>query len=148
MDNNELMEMMKRAQKMIDNNEIPKEIKMMAQNMSKAKASSNQQAKINGNVVSNSPINANSNISSNISANSSFANNTTSKLSGSNIDMNSVMNLLNTMNLNNDDDLTRLLFALKPYLRNERKEKVDEYVKLIKLGKIAEVFDKLNNTKK
>ena len=35
MDNNELMEMMKKAQKMIDNNEVPEEIKMMAQNMSK-----------------------------------------------------------------------------------------------------------------
>ena len=71
-----------------------------------------------------------------------------SSQSNSNIDMNSMMNLLSKMNFNSDDDLTRLLFALKPYLRNERKEKVDEYVKLIKLGKIAEVFEKLNNSQK
>ena len=57
------------------------------------------------------------------------------------------MKMLGNVNFNSDDDLTRLLFALKPYLRNERKEKVDEYVKLIKLGKMAELFEKLNNNK-
>ena len=105
MDNNELMEMMKKAQKMIDNNEVPEEIKMMAKNMSNNNNSSN------------------------------------------NIDMNKLMKMLGNVNFNSDDDLTRLLFALKPYLRNERKEKVDEYVKLIKLGKMAELFEKLNSNK-
>ena len=33
MDNIELMEMIKKAQKMIDNNEVPEEIKVMARNM-------------------------------------------------------------------------------------------------------------------
>ena len=42
---------------------------------------------------------------------------------------------------NNDDDMSKLLLSLKPYLRNEKKEKVDEYIKLIKMGKMTQAFD-------
>lgn len=154
MDNIELMEMIKKAQKMIDNNEVPEEIKVMARNMQN---SNNADAsKINLNQQNKQQV-FNDNYQS---KQQSFSNNYQNKQqnfndnnnNNSNIDMNNVMKLLNSMNLNNinfnnDDDLTRLLFAIKPYLRNERKEKVDEYVKLIKLGKMAELFNKLNNSK-
>ena len=154
MDNIELMEMIKKAQKMIDNNEVPEEIKVMARNMQN---SNNADAsKINLNQQNKQQV-FNDNYQS---KQQSFSNNYQNRQqnfndnnnNNSNIDMNNVMKLLNSMNLNNinfnnDDDLTRLLFAIKPYLRNERKEKVDEYVKLIKLGKMAELLNKLNNSK-
>ena len=40
-------------------------------------------------------------------------------------------------NLRNDSEDSRLLLALKPYLKDKRKEKVDETVKLMKLMKLA-----------
>ena len=165
MDNIELMEMIKKAQKMIDNNEVPEEIKVMARNMQNSnnadasKISLNQQNKQSD--FNNSQQNKQQVFNDNYqSKQQSFSNNYQNRQqdfndnnnNNSNIDINNVMKLLNSMNLNNinfnnDDDLTRLLFAIKPYLRNERKEKVDEYVKLIKLGKMAELFEKLNNNK-
>ena len=52
------------------------------------------------------------------------------------------MNLVSKINnQTSDDDMSRLLFALKPYLRNEKKEKIDEYIKLIKMGKIAQFIN-------
>lgn len=51
--------------------------------------------------------------------------------------------MLSKLNSASDDDMTKLLFALKPYLRNEKKEKVDEYVKLVRMGKMTELFDLL-----
>ena len=154
MDNIELMEMIKKAQKMIDNNEVPEEIKVMARNMqnsNNADASKTNLNQQNKQQVFNDNYQAKQQSFSNNYQNrqQNFNDNNNNN---SNIDMNNVMKLLNSMNLNNinfnnDDDLTRLLFAIKPYLRNERKEKVDEYVKLIKLGKMAELFNKLNNSK-
>ena len=44
------------------------------------------------------------------------------------------------MNSSNDPR-SNLLNSLKPYLRNEKKEKVDEYIKLIKMGKMTQAFD-------
>ena len=41
---------------------------------------------------------------------------------------------------NNDDDMSKLLMSLKPYLRNEKKEKLDQYANLINFAKIAEIM--------
>ena len=62
-----------------------------------------------------------------------------------NIDIETMMKLQGVMSkmksFNNDDDMSKLLMSLKPYLRNEKKEKVDEYIKLIKMGKMTQAFD-------
>ena len=125
MNDNEMYEMFKKAQSMIDNNQIPDEIKSMINNMN----------------VNNSNT---SQTSSNIN-NSNVNNNTNNN--NSNIDMETFIKLKNIMSKmnNNDDDMSKLLFALKPYLRNEKKEKVDEYINLIKMGKMTQLFDILNN---
>lgn len=39
-----------------------------------------------------------------------------------------------------DDPRANLLLSLKPYLKNSRKEKVDQYIKLLNMGKIIEVL--------
>lgn len=117
MDNNANMnELIKKAQDMIKNNQIPDEVKQ---------------------VVSNMSANPNNPISS------------TSQVSASNIDMNMVSNIMSKLNSqSSDDDMSRLLFALKPYLRNERKEKVDDYIKLIKMGKMAKLFESMGGDNK
>lgn len=52
-------------------------------------------------------------------------------------------------NFNKEDDTTRLLFALRPFLSDERKKKLDEASKLLKMMKLlplikdAKLFDSL-----
>lgn len=60
----------------------------------------------------------------------------------SNIDINTVMkmkSMLDKMN-SKDDPRTNLLHSLKPYLRDEKKEKLDQYANLMNVAKIAELF--------
>ena len=50
--------------------------------------------------------------------------------------MKSVMEKLNQK----DDPRSNLLYSLKPYLRDEKKEKLDQYTNLLNVAKIAELF--------
>lgn len=46
-------------------------------------------------------------------------------------------------NISDDNEESRLLLALKPYLKDKRKEKVDETVKLMKLIKLAPLLKEI-----
>jgi len=60
-----------------------------------------------------------------------------------------IQNVMSKMkSLDNNDDMSKLLNSLKPYLRNEKQEKVDEYIKLIKMGKMTQFFDAFGGGKK
>ena len=50
--------------------------------------------------------------------------------------MKSVMDKLNTSN----DPRSNLLYSLKPYLREEKKGKIDQYANLLNMAKIADLF--------
>lgn len=115
-DNNNINDLIKRTQEMIKNDQVPNEIKQMVNNMSKH----------NNNIESNSS--------------------TQPDRISSNIDMTQLMNIVDSLNnQTSNDDMSKLLFALKPYLRNEKKGKIDEYIKLIKVGKMAKLLDNFNN---
>ena len=60
----------------------------------------------------------------------------------SKIDMNTILKMKNVMEkLNSSDDpRTNLLYSLKPYLREERKSKVDQYANLLNVAKIADLL--------
>lgn len=123
MDNNDMSNIMNQINNMIKNNEIPDDIKNMINNFS---SSSN-----------------NSNSTSNNSNNNSSEENTSSI---PDIDINTILKMkqiMDSMNSNKDDPRTNLLMSLKPYLKESRKEKVDQYVKLFGLGKAFEVFGAL-----
>lgn len=87
----------------------------------------------------------------NNSSNNTTGNTTNNGNSGnfdfSQIDMNtilkmkSVMEKLNTSN----DPRSNLLYSLKPYLREEKKGKLDQYANLLNVAKIAEIFNNNNN---
>ena len=134
MNDNEMYEMFKKAQTMINNNQIPDELKTMINNMNS-----------NSNTNNTNNININTNSNSNTGNNNNNSNNNNNNL---NMDIETFMKLKNIMSKmnNNDDDMSKLLFALKPYLRNEKKEKVDEYINLIKMGKMTQLFEVLNTT--
>lgn len=57
--------------------------------------------------------------------------------------MKSVMDKLNTSN----DPRSNLLYSLKPYLREEKKGKLDQYASLLNVAKMADLFKDNNNNK-
>lgn len=145
MDNGNFNDMLKKAQEMINNNQVPDEIKEMASKFGANSGSSN------ANIVDNSSnsVNSSSNTSAKVSNSDSSTSSNDGSLNGfdfSNIDIATLMKfqgILSKLNTASDDDMSKLLFALKPYLRNEKKEKVDEYIKLARMGKMTELFDLL-----
>ena len=64
--------------------------------------------------------------------------------------MNTIMKMKSIMdNMNNKNDpRANLLYSLKPYLRDSKKNKLDQYVNLLNISKIAEVMNKNNDDKK
>lgn len=60
----------------------------------------------------------------------------------SQIDMNTVLKMKSVMdNLNSKDDpRSNLLYSLKPYLREEKRGKVDQYANLLNVAKIADLL--------
>ena len=101
-------------------------------------------------VISQIPPEMIQNFSSMMSQNKQNSGNTTNNNNSSNnanfdfsqIDMNtilkmkSVMEKLNTSN----DPRSNLLYSLKPYLREEKKGKIDQYANLLNVAKIADLL--------
>lgn len=92
--------------------------------------------------------NNSSNINNNTSNNSSNSNsqNSNNNFDFSNIDMNTILKMQSIMSKmnNSNDPRSNLLQSLKPYLREERKAKVDQYANLLNVAKIAELFNNTN----
>ena len=55
---------------------------------------------------------------------------------------------MESMNSNKNDPRSKLLMSLKPYLKESRKKKVDQYVKLFGLGKAFEMLNSLGGENK
>ncbi len=128
MDDNNLNEMIKKAQEMINNNQIPPELQGLVNNFK------------NGNGQNN---NQNNSQSSNIQGYNNQSNNQNSM---PNIDMETLMkmqSIMSKMQNSSDNDMSRLLSSLKPYLRDEKKGKVDEYMKLVKMGQMTKILENL-----
>lgn len=87
------------------------------------------------------PNNPNSNTNS--SSNSNSINN----FDFSNIDINTIMKMKNIMQKMNstNDPRSNLLASLKPYLRDNKKEKLDQYANLMNFAKVAELLKSDNN---
>ena len=124
MNNNDMSNIMEQFNKMLQNNEFPDDLKNA---LNSFKNSSN-----------------NSNSSSN--EDSSGSNSTIPD-----IDINTILKIkqvMESMNSNKNDPRSNLLMSLKPYLKESRKKKVDQYVQLFGLGKAFEVFNSLGGENK
>lgn len=188
MNDNDFNEMLKKAQSMIQNNQIPDDIKSLINNIQnsnnnvektysnpniqnqnamrnnnnlfnnmnncnnqKTNSNVNSYSNANANSYSNTSANSYSNTNSNFSSNSNVNINKNSDSAMPNIDVETLMkiqNIMAKMKNSGDDDMSKLLLSLKPYLRDGRKEKVDEYIKLIKMGKITQFLDFFGGEKK
>ena len=56
--------------------------------------------------------------------------------------------IMSSLNNNQDDSRANLLRSLKPYLKDSRKNKVDQYIQLMKMGKIFEIMNPLGGDNK
>lgn len=81
--------------------------------------------------------------------NEDFANNNVTSPSNMNIpDMETMMKIMSVMkNANKPSPSSELLKSLKPFLNETRKEKVDQYIKIIGVTKAFEAFNELDNKK-
>ncbi|MCI8587174.1 MAG: hypothetical protein HFJ49_01010 [Clostridia bacterium] len=147
-------DLMSNVKKMVDSGNIPPEIQQM---MNSLQNSSNNSNSVSNNSDNNNNIDFNKVLSqvspemlnsfssmlqsSNISNNNSSSNSSNNdNTSGFNIDMNTMLkmkNIISSMN-QKDDPRANLLYSLKPYLRDSKKGKLDQYVNLLNMTKIAD----------
>lgn len=67
-----------------------------------------------------------------------------------NIDFETIMkmkSIIDKMNIK-DDPRSNLLESLKPYLKESRKNKVDQYIQLMNLSRVMDVFPFMGGDKK
>ena len=121
--------MMKNIKNMVDNGNISEAISQISPEM-----------------IQNFQNMLNNNSSNNNQNNKETYSNSTHNFDFSKIDMNTMMkitSMLNNMN-NKDDPRTNLIYSLKPYLRDSKKEKIDQYANLLNITKMADLFNKTN----
>lgn len=111
MDENDMSDMIKNISKMINDGNIPDEIKNIVSNLK-----SDNSASVN-----------NSNDSSN---------------SFTNLDMETILKMKSIFEKMNssEDPRANLLRSLKPYLKDSRKSKVDQYIQLFNMTKVMDIL--------
>lgn len=60
-----------------------------------------------------------------------------------NFDINTIMQIkkiMDSINSNKDDPRANLLRSLKPYLKDSRKNKIDQYIQLLKIGSLFNIM--------
>lgn len=137
---------MKNIKNMVDNGNLSEAMSQISPEMIQnfSKILSNQKNQSDG---------ANNNTQANFSANegstqnASFSDSNNNGFDFSNIDMNTIMKFssaFSKMNNSKNDPRANLLNSLKPYLRDEKKGKVDQYMNLLNVSKIAEIMKENN----
>lgn len=142
-----LAEAFNNFKKMVDSGNIPSEVQGMINNLNNSNTDSKQTLNNMLNQVSPEMLN---NLSSMLNSSNSSSSSQSAQDNGLNIDMATLMkmtSIINKMN-SNDSASKNLLQSLKPYLRDSRKDKLDQYSNLLNVAKIAEVMknDKKENT--
>lgn len=119
----DLSDLIKNVRNIVDSGNIPDNMKEILNKLNSSE---------NNTIVGNSKSN-----SGNITNNSNNLN----------IDIDTVLKMKSIIdNINqNDDPRSNLLYSLKPYLRESRKSKLDQYVNLLNITKIVGL---INNEKK
>lgn len=133
--------MMNNIKNMVDNGDISGAISQISPEMIQ-----NFQKMLNNNNENQSQNNYNS---SNVNSDNSQASGNLNNFDFSKIDMNTMMkmtSILNNMN-NKDDPRSNLIYSLKPYLRDSKKQKLDQYANLLNISKMADLFKNENKEK-
>lgn len=145
MNNEDMSDVIKNLSSMLNSNNIPDNVKDFLNNFQAS----------NGNA---SNLNDNKDVSFNNSENTSnfntnFQNNngsSTTDTQNSGIDMDTILKIskiVSKMNNTQNDARANLLLSLKPYLKESRRNKVEQYVKLLNMSKVLEVISPNDNEK-
>lgn len=142
--------------KMVDSGNIPSEVQGLVNNLNNGNSNSNQTlnnmlSQVSPEMLNNLSAILQYNNSSNANTNSSNINTSskTTSNNGFNLDAETLMKMSSIISKMNQKDSpsSNLLYSLKPYLRDSRKDKLDQYANLLNVAKIAEVMknDKKEN---
>ena len=114
MENQDMSDLIKNLSQMLNEGNIPDNIKEIFNNLSSNSSNNNQNS----------------------------SNDTSSSNNSSNIDFETIMKMKSIMEKMNskDDPRANLLLSLKPYLKESRKNKVEQYIKLFNMSKAFDVF--------
>ena len=130
---------------------VPDDVKQMI-NSSSSNDLNNLLSQVSPEMINNlsNILNSNTQTSSQNSSNQNINNSTPNNNNNLNLDLNTIMKMKSIMeNMNNKNDpRANLLYSLKPYLRDSKKDKLDQYVNLLNVSKIAELMNKNNDNKK
>lgn len=155
---NNMDELFANVKKMVDTGNIPDDIKQMMNNLQNNSSSQNQTSSNNNstadlnNILNQVPPemlnNLGNMLNSNNQSNQNSSQQNSTQNSNFNLDMNTIMkmkSIMESMN-NKNDPRSNLLYSLKPYLRDSKKEKLDQYVNLLNVSKIADIMNQNKNT--
>ena len=123
--NEDMSNIMEQINHMMKNNKIPSDIQNIIQNFS-SNTSNNTENIDKQDISSHNSSNENS--------------------SSPEFDIATIMKMkkiMDSMKLSSDDPRANLLKSLKPYLKESRKEKVDQYIQIFGMGKMFEMLGPL-----
>ena len=122
----------------------PDAMKNLSELMNKSNGNNQSSTSSNNNSSSSDSVSNNTN-SQNNSTNSDFANNL-NNFDFNNIDINTMMKVKSMMEKMNNSSGPRnnLLQSLKPYLRDEKRSKLDQYSNLLNMANLMELFNQNN----
>lgn len=118
--------LMNQISNMLNSNEIPDDIKNMMSNLSKSQKDSSTSNTASPNEISNSS-------------------------QAPDLDIETIMKIkkiMDSMKETRNDPRANLLRSLKPYLKDSRKEKVEQYIQFLGIEKAFETFGSLGGDKK
>ena len=133
---------MKNIKNMVDNGNLSDAISQISPEMMQnfSKMLSNQNNSQNQNNTQNSSFDSNQ---QNCNESNNNSSNTNNNFDFSNLDMDTIMKLSSAfgkMKNSKNDPRANLLNSLKPYVRDEKKGKIDQYMNLLNVSKIAEIM--------
>ena len=127
--NEDMSNLMNQINNMMKNNQIPDDIK---------------------NIINNISQNSSNSVNTDSQSNGTSSENTSSDSSMPEFDMATIMKLksiMDSMKSSSNDPRANLLKSLKPYLKESRKEKVDQYIQIFGMGKVFEMLNPLGGDK-
>lgn len=142
--NEDMSDMIKNLSSMLNGKEMPEDIKNIINNFASNNSNYNNNSQTNN-------YSSNNQHDDDISSDSRTNNSSFNEKSSPDIDIGMILKMkqiMDSMKSNKDDPRANLLLSLKPYLKNSRQEKVDQYIKLFNMSKVFEVINPLGGDTK
>ena len=145
--------MVNKIKNMVDNGNISEAMSQispeMIQNFSKLMNQNNSNNINNNNTSTQNNMNSSNINDSHTDEYKNQSNSDFSNLNLNNLDMDTMMKITSALSQisNKNDPRANLLYSLKPYLRDSKKNKLDQYAQLLNITKIADIMknDKKEN---